>query len=64
MRRYAEMFSDERFDLVGPIRTTIPVPPDTHRRPNIRAYKLRQQPVAVPSIRASGFLFVTVSTLF
>jgi hypothetical protein len=29
-----------------------------------RAYKLRQQPVAAPNIRASWFFFVTVNTLF
>ena len=57
MRHHPQIFLQRRFDLVGhPGDDPIP---RQYRRPDTRAYELRQQPLAAPSIRASGFFFVT-----
>ena len=61
MRHCADVFG-RRFDLVG--RPGDDPIPRQYRHPDIRAHKLRQQPSAAPNIRASGFFFVTVNTLF
>ena len=58
MRHYAEIFSQRKFDLVGHPGDD-PHPPTRIAARITRAYKLRQQPVAAPSIRASGLFFVT-----
>jgi hypothetical protein len=62
MRQHAQIFLQRMFDLVGhPGDDPIP---RHYRRPDTRAYEVRQQPSAAPSICASGFFFVTSQHTF